>query len=96
MPHGLFPGQGIQIGRELVRLEAVVTGEPLREPRRLLARDVQLGAVAGRQNRRFARERALDLRQRLAQALDMEYHALAHRERRGLVIHSQGVEEHAA
>ena len=63
--------------------------------RRVIASNIELGAVAGRKNRRFARERLLDFGQRVAQPLDVKHHPLADRERRGLVIESEGVERHA-
>ena len=86
MPHRLLARQRVEIGPQAVGLEAVVAREPLRNCGRLLPRDIELGAVAGRENRRLAREAALDLGERLAQPLDVKHHALANRERRGLMI----------
>ena len=74
------------------RIVPILAGE-MTGPR--LAGKVELGAIAGRKDRRFRRERALQFHQRVAHALDVKHHPLAHRERRGMVIQSQGI-EHAA
>jgi hypothetical protein len=37
-----------------------------------------------------------ELAKRLAHALDVKHHALAHRERRGLMVQTEGIKRHAA
>jgi hypothetical protein len=88
--HGLLVGQRVKVGLEVGGAEAVVLRQPLRELARLLTRHIKLGAVTRGQDRRLARQAALQLAERLLHALDMEHHALANRERRGLVIQSEG------
>ena len=94
MAHGLLVGQRVEVGLQVGGAEAVVLRQPLRELVGLFAAHfyfyIKLGAIAGRQDRRLARQAALQLAERFLQALDMEHHALANRERRGLVIQSEG------
>jgi hypothetical protein len=95
MAHGLFARQRVEVALQLVALHAVVLRQPVGDLfRGPLRREVELGPVARRQDRRFGGEPALDLGERLAQPLDMEHHALAHRERRGMVIQTEREKRH--
>src|SRR5688500_9590157 len=93
MAHGLLVRQRIQVLLQFLGTEPVILRQPLRELVGALPRDIELGAVAGRQDRRFVRQAALQLPQRLVQALDMKHHALAHGERRGLMVQSEGEQQ---
>ncbi len=88
--HRLLVGQGIEVLLKVRGAQPVIVRQPLRQLGGrfvfLSSRDVELGAVAGREDRGFARQPALELTERLLQALDMEHDALAHRERRGLMV----------
>ena len=84
--HRLLVGQGIEVLLQVRGAETMIVRQPLRELVRFLPGDIELGAVAGREDRGFARQPALQLAERLLQALDMEHHALAHCERRGLMV----------
>jgi len=96
VPHGLLARQRVEVGPQSIGLEAVVAREPVRDRRRFLAGDIKLGAIAGREDRRFAREVSPDFSERLAQSLDVKHHPLANRERRRLVIQPESVQRHAA
>src|SRR5687768_10977701 len=80
--HRLLAGQRIEVRLQLVGGEPVILRKPARELARPLPSHVDLSAVAGGEDRRFASQTALELAERLVQALDMEHHALSHRERR--------------
>ena len=88
----LFLVEGIKVRGELAGAQAVILREPRGDGLRLLARDVQLGAVARRKDRRLLGEAALHLGERLAQALDVEHHALAYRERSCLMVQAESIE----
>src|SRR6185436_7336671 len=95
MAHGLLLRQGVQVAPELGRIEPVIAREPLGGGGRGLARrKVELGPIAGRQDGRLGREIAAQRRKRLAQALDVEYHALAHGEGRRMVVQAKSEERH--
>ena len=91
--HRLLARQRVEVVLQLRGVHAVVVRQPLRQLGGrfvfLASRDIELGAVAGREDRGFARQPALQLAERLLQALDMEHHALAHRERRGLMVQAE-------
>src|SRR5262249_5238877 len=87
--------QGVEIGLELLEIYAVISGEPLERGLRLSERAIELGAIAGRKNCRFLDRFALyQLREGGSQALGVERHALANRQRRGLVGQNQREELH--
>ena len=75
--------------------DAVVSRQPCR--RRVLPSSasptVQLGAVAGGQDRRLRASGAWP-RRAPAQALGVKHHLLADRERRGVVVQAEGEESH--
>src|SRR5687767_2139501 len=89
MAHGLLAWQGVEVRLQLFRREAVVLRKPAGELLGAFAGYVNLGAVAGREDRRLRRQAAFQLAQGLVQALDVEHHALAHRERRGDMVQSE-------
>ena len=91
MTYRLFLVEGIKVRGELAGAQAVILREPRGDGLRLLARDVQLGAVARRKDRRLLGEAALHLGERLAQALDVEHHALAYRERSCLMVQAESI-----
>jgi hypothetical protein len=96
MAHRLLARQRVQVALQLVALQPVVLRHPVGHlGRRALCRDVQLGAVAGGEDRRLGGEAAPDLGQRVAQPLDVEHHALAHCEGRGVVIQTEREKRHA-
>ena len=89
MPHGFTLGESVEVGLELLGLHAVVAGEPL-ERRIWVPGTVDLGAIAGRKNCRLPdRLVPRQFRKSGAKALGVERHALANRERSGLVVQSQ-------
>jgi len=95
MPHRALGGMGIEVRRELARREVVVFRQPVHHRRRLLAIEVQLGAGAGGEDRRLGHRLAAgQLAQRVEQLFDVEHHALAHRERCGMVIQAKGEKRH--
>src|SRR5262245_40968352 len=84
----------VQERLQLGRIEVVIARQPVRQVRLLPAGEIELGAVAGGEDRRFTREGTLQLGERIPQALDVKHHALAHRERRGVVIQAKRDERH--
>ena len=93
--HRLLLGQGVKIGLELLRLDALILGQPMQRLMRLGGRAVQLGAVAGGEYRRFPHRLGLgQLAQRQLQLFGVKHHLLADRERSGVVIQAEGVELH--
>src|SRR5205807_7747384 len=94
MTHRLFLMEGVQVRGELAGAEAVILRKPRGDRLRLLARHVQLGAIARRQDRRFLGESVLHLGKRLAQALDVEHYALAYRERSCLMVQPESIKWH--
>ena len=85
-------------GTQLIEIEAVVVGQPAQHfvGGQLVLLQVQLAAVAGREDRRLAAGReATELLQGLDQLLGGEGHALADVHRGGLVVDTEGEEGHA-
>ena len=69
--------------------------EPLGHRLGFGAVEVDLGAIAGRQDRRFLDPLPTDqVAQRLAQRLGLEHDLLPHLERRGGVVEAEGVKRH--
>ena len=69
--------------------------EPAFHRLRIGAVEVDLGPVARRQDRRLLHMRLREqIAQRRAQRVDMKRYALPHRDRRGRVIETKGVQSH--
>ena len=93
--HGLLARQRAQMRLQVVGVDAVIVGQPLERLRRIARRAIQLGAVAGGQDRGFARRPRLEqLGERILQLLGAERHALADGERRGFMVETEGEELH--
>ena len=76
---------------ERVARQSVEALEPVRDLVRRFAAEVDLGPVAGRQDRRFLRlARSGQVAQRVAQHVGAERDALPHVERRGRVVEAEG------
>jgi hypothetical protein len=92
---GLFARQRIQVGCEFAAVDVVEVGQPLRDVVGRGRVEVQLGAVAGRQDRDFGGAPALrQVVQRLHQFFGAERHLLADRERRSMVVDPEGEKLH--
>ena len=75
--------------------QAAIVGEPLDGGLRRIGLEIQLGAIAGRQNRGFMHPPAAgQVGQRPAQFLGMERHMLANRKRRRAVIDAESKKRH--
>ena len=93
--HRLLLRQLVEIGLDLLRLQAVVAGHPVHRRARLLGVAIDLGAVAGRDDRRLLHRAAVhQVAQRPDQALGVKHHLLAHRQRGGLVVDAESEELH--
>jgi len=87
---------GIQVRRDLGEREAMEAREPVGGMLRLFGGEVELGAVAGRQDRRLAhRVRVRQIVQGLNQPLRLERNAFADGERCGVVVQAKGEKLHA-
>jgi hypothetical protein len=93
--HRLLLRQLVKIGVELLALEAVVGCGPVDGGARLGGRAIDLGAVAGGDDRRLLHRTPVDeVAQRLRQLFGMEHHLLAHRQRGSLVVDAEGEQRH--
>src|SRR5882672_4827777 len=93
--YGFAVGEGVEIGLQLLWLDAVVAGEPLERGLRFAQRAVELGAIAGRKDCNFLdRFAQSQFRKRRSKALGLKHHSLADRERSGLVVQSEGEKLH--
>src|SRR5674476_147934 len=93
--HRLFLGQGVEVRLQLLRLHAVILGHPEQRFVRLLGGTVELGAVAGGEDRRLPHQLGLgQFAQRRFQFFGVKHHLLADRERSGVVVQAEGVKLH--
>jgi hypothetical protein len=96
MSNGIALGIGIEVRRDLMARQTMVVGEPLRRRVRDIARNVQLGTIAGRQDRRLVDRFAVgQVRQSPRQAFGMKRHLLANREWCCVVVDTKGEQRHA-
>jgi hypothetical protein len=95
--HRLVVRQRVQVRPQRIGGEPLRVLEPVRDARRVAVAEIHFGAVAGRQDRRLLdRTRPGQVAQRIAERIGREHHPLAHVERRGRVVESDGVERHGA
>ncbi len=93
--HGFLLRMLVKIGLDLLRRQRVIFGQPVRRTLRVFGRAIQLGAVAGGQNRRFAHGLGpQQVVQGLTHARRIERHLLANRERGRMVIDAQSEQLH--
>ncbi len=98
MAHGLIVDMHIGACLELVEAETVIIGQPGEHGigLDLILLQIQLAAIAGREDRRFAgRSDAAQLPQSLDHLVGREGYALADVHRSGLVINAKREESHA-
>ena len=95
--HRLFARQREKIGRQRILGHVVEAFEPADDGLRLRPMHVDLGAVAGRQDRRFLdRRQPQKVAERMPERVRRERDPLAHLERRSRVVEAEGVEGHKA
>ena len=97
MAHGTIPLVGIHVAPELIRTETVVALEPALDRRFTagLQAKIQIRPVAGGQDGRFLHAvTAVQLTQGPGQLVGAEHDALAHADRRRLMVYSAGEEGH--
>jgi hypothetical protein len=93
--HRLVLREMIEIRLELLGFHAVVVGEPAHRGVRLDAAAVNLGPIAGRNDRGFFHPLAFgEIAKRDDELFSMKHHALAHVERRGVVVQSESEKLH--
>jgi hypothetical protein len=93
--HRAILRQRVDVRLERVGGHTMKVLEPARDGRGIGGVDVDLGPVAGRQNGRFVDARLRDqVAQRGAQGVRLERNLLAHLDRRGRMVQTQGVERH--
>ena len=93
---GFLLRQQIQIGFYVARRQAVEVGHPFGDVGGFLSVAVNLGAVAGRKNRRFTRNAAYPghIGQGLGQNVRRKRHPLADGNRSGMVVNAAGKKLH--
>ncbi len=93
---GFLLRQQIQIGLDVARRQAVEVGHPFGDVGGFLRVAVNLGAVAGRKNRRFARNAANPghIGQGFRQNVRRKRHPLADGNRSGMVVDAAGKKLH--
>ena len=90
MPNRFALREGIEVGLQLLWLDAVIAGEPFECGLRFAQCAVKLGAVARRKDRSLPDWLTQSqLRKRRSEALGVKCHALAYRKGSGLVIQSE-------
>jgi len=95
VPHGIAAGQCVEVRGNLLRQQLMIFGQPLRRRFGRFCGAIQLGAVAGRQDRRLAHFTAMrQFDQRLRQTHRIERHLFAHGKRRGMVVETEGIKLH--
>src|SRR6267154_1112255 len=95
VPHRFAVREGVEIRLQLLRLDAVIAGEPLERGLRFAQRTVELGAIARRKDCDFLDRLALSqLRKRRSKAIGLKHHPLADRKRSGLEVQSEGEKLH--
>ena len=93
--HGPLPGMHVQMRPDIVDGQPVIVGQPASDLIGLGGVAIDLGAVAGRQDRRLPRQPlAEQVAQRLGQSVDAKRDLLAQSDRGGLVVKADGVERH--
>ena len=96
--HGMILIEGVEVRCQRGGIDTVILGEPgsgFAQAFGVLGRAINFGAIAGRQDRRLARQTLVKkFAQRRMQAFDLEYHLLAQLQGRGVVVDAEGGELH--